>query len=183
MKSLAGHLLVASPQLQDPNFSQSVVLMIQHTEEGALGVVLNRPGEKTIEEVWELIEFEPCPRYDAVYVGGPVPGPIIAVHTSKELADQPIGGGLFASTHNVHVDALVRQTEHPVRLFSGHSGWGGGQLEGEMQVGGWLTAPATIDDVFSDHESLWRTVTSRIGFSIMAPGLDRSRFPDDPSLN
>ena len=183
MESLAGQLLVASPQLRDPNFLRTVVLMIQHSEEGALGVVLNRPGGKTVREVWDMIDFDPVERDDVVYVGGPVPGPIIAVHTDEELADHPIGAGLFASTQNTSVDALVRQGDHPVRLYSGHSGWGGGQLEGELEVGGWLTTGATIDDAFADPETLWRTVTGRIGFSIMAPGLDRSRFPDDPSMN
>ncbi|MEM9353717.1 MAG: YqgE/AlgH family protein [Planctomycetota bacterium] len=183
MDSLTGRLLVASPQLRDPNFHRTVVLMIQHTEDGALGVVLNRPGEKTVEQVWDMIDFDPVERADPVYVGGPVPGPIIAVHTDENLADQVVGVGLYASTQNTSVDALVRQAEHPVRLYSGHSGWGGGQLEGELEAGGWLTGPVAPGDAFGDPESLWRQVTSRIGFSIMAPGVDRSRFPEDPSLN
>ena len=78
--SLAGHFLVASRYLRDPNFAQSVVLMIHHDQQGAMGVVINRPADKTIREVWEIIGNDPCDRDDLIYIGGPVPGPLVAVH-------------------------------------------------------------------------------------------------------
>lgn len=183
MKSLAGKLLVASPQLQDPNFAQTVVLMIQHEEQGAFGVVLNRPGDKTVDEVWELVGKEPCGCEKLVHVGGPVPGPLIALHTEEDLSDQQVLPGLYVTAQASAFDELLQQPEESFRIYSGHAGWGAGQLEGELQISGWLSSDASPSDVFSDHENLWRQVTSRIGISILAPGLREDQIPNDPNLN
>jgi putative transcriptional regulator len=182
-KSLAGHFLVASRYLRDPNFVRSVVLMIHHTDEGAMGVVINRPSEKTVREVWDVIGYDPCDRDDVIYIGGPVPGPVVAVHSLEPFAEHEVLPGLYVSTHRDALDLIVRKTGSALRLFSGNAGWGSGQLEGEMEAGGWLSTPATIDDVFADHETIWKTVTQRIGLEIMAPDLNREHMPPDPSLN
>lgn len=182
-KSLAGHFLVASRHLRDPNFLQSVVLMIHHSDEGAMGVVLNRPADKTIDDVWEMIGNDPCECDDQVFIGGPVPGPLVAVHLLSEFSEEEIMPGLFASSHRDALDLIVRKTDEPFRLYSGHSGWGSGQLESELEVGGWLHTPARIDEVFGDHEAVWKAVTQRIGLEIMAPNLKREQLPQDPSLN
>src|SRR5688572_13785297 len=158
---LTGHFLVASRYLRDPNFARSVVLMIHHTKEGAMGVVINRPSEKTIREVWEMIGYDPCDRDDVIFIGGPVPGPLVALHSLEALADHKVLSDLFVSTHKDELDVIVRRKGEPVRLFSGHAGWGSGQLEGEMEAGGWLSTRATAEDVFSDHETIWKTVTQR----------------------
>ena len=183
MKSLTGKLLVASPQLRDPNFAQTVVLMIQHESQGAFGVVLNRPGDKSVDEVWEMVGKEPCDCHQSVNVGGPVPGPLMALHTLEALSDQQVLPGLYVTAQAVAFDELVQQTEEDFRIYSGHAGWGSGQLEEELKQGGWLTSNATVDDVFADHETLWRHITSRIGLKILAPGLRPEHLPDDPSLN
>lgn len=182
-KSLAGHFLVASRYLRDPNFVHSVVLMIHHDQEGAMGVVINRPSDKTVCEVWEMIGNAPCDREDLIYVGGPVPGPLVALHQLEAFSDQEVMPGLFASTNRDALDLIVRKKNVPLRLCSGNAGWGSGQLEGELEAGGWLFTKATIDDVFADHESIWKTVTQRIGLEIMAPDVDSEHMPTDPSLN
>jgi putative transcriptional regulator len=87
------------------------------------------------------------------------------------------------STHRDALDLIVRKKDMPLRLFTGHAGWGGGQLEGELEAGGWLFTQATIDDVFADYETIWKTVTQRIGLEIMAPDIDREHVPPDPSMN
>ena len=183
MKSLSGKLLVASPQLQDPNFVQTVVLMIQHEEQGAFGVILNRPGDKTVDEVWELIDKEPPGCDLSVHVGGPVPGPLIALHTQQELSDQQVLPGLYVTAQATAFEELLASPDQEFRIYSGHAGWAGGQLEDELKIGGWLTSDATLDDVFCNHETLWKQVTSRIGIGIIAPGLKEEQIPDDPSLN
>jgi putative transcriptional regulator len=183
MKSLAGHFLVASPYLRDPNFAQTVVLMLQHEEQGALGVVLNRPGDKTVDEVWEMIGSSPFGCHDPVFVGGPVPGPLIALHDQRKFAEKEILPKLYMSMQKDAIDALVHREQARFRLFSGNSGWGGGQLEGEMRLGGWLTLPAAAEMVFSDFEGLWKTACGEIGRRIMVPDLPPDRLPQDPNLN
>ena len=183
MSNLSGQLLVASRKLRDPNFTRTVVLMLEHNDDGALGVVLNRLADRTVQQVWNTIEAEPCDNQQDLNLGGPVPGPLIALHTSKELADNPVMPGLFMSMQRDAVDQLVRQEEHAFRLYTGNSGWGGGQLEDELRAGGWLTAPASVDDVFDSADELWLRITRRIGLSIVLPGVDPGAVSDDPTVN
>jgi putative transcriptional regulator len=183
MKSLAGQFLVASPHLRDPSFARSVVLMLQHEEQGALGVVVNRPGDKTVDEVWQLIGSDPCGCDELVYVGGPVPGPLIAIHDQRRHAEKEVLPKLFMSMQKDSIDEIVKREGAKFRLFSGHSGWGGGQLENEMRVGGWLTWPASFDDVFSDVESLWTALCGKIGRQIIAPNIPPDRLPKNPEMN
>ena len=110
MKSLAGQFLVASPHLRDPNFAQAVVLMLQHEEQGALGVVLNRPGDKTVDEVWEMIGSDPFGCDELVHVGGPVPGPLIALHNQRSYSEKEILPKLFMSMQKDSIDLIVRRT-------------------------------------------------------------------------
>ncbi len=183
MGTLAGKLLIASRKLRDPNFRQTVVLLLEHNDDGALGVILNRPTDRTISEVWEAVDFDPCDNEQLLNQGGPVPGPLIALHTSEELSEKTLLPGLFLSMQKETVDPLVRQTKYPFRLYSGNSGWGGGQLEEELQQGGWLSGPAKRSDVFADAEKLWPQVTNRIALDIIAPGIDPKQLPPDPSVN
>jgi putative transcriptional regulator len=182
MKSIAGQLLVASRHLRDPNFFRTVVLIVQHDDEGALGLVLNRPGEKAIADIWERTGYEPCDNPQKLFVGGPVPGPLMAIHTHEDLAEIEIHEGLYFATSSDTLDYLVRQ-DAPTRLFTGHAGWGSGQLESEMEVGGWLTSPASADDIWSDPDALWKSVTSRIGMEIIAPNIAPECVPEDPNWN
>lgn len=181
--SLAGHFLVASRYLRDPNFAKSVVLMIRHDDDGALGVVINRPADKTVREVWDSIGFDPCDRDEFVYIGGPVPGPLIAVHMLEPFSEREVISGVHVAMHRDAIDLIVRKKGQPLRLYSGHSGWGQGQLEGELEAGGWLTTQATKGEIFADPESVWKSVTERIGLEIMTPHLDEKLVPPDPSLN
>ena len=183
MKSLTGQFLVASPHLRDPNFAQTVVLMLQHEEQGALGVIINRPGDKTVDEVWKMIGNDPVGCDAPVHVGGPVPGPLIAIHNQKKFAEKEILPRLYMSMQKHSIDLLVRRTGAEFRLFSGHSGWGGGQLENEMRVGGWLTWPASPAEVFADFDTVWKTVCGHIGRKIIAPNIPPERMPTDPGLN
>jgi putative transcriptional regulator len=182
-KSLTGHFLVASRYLRDPNFVRSVVLMIQHTNEGAMGVVINRPAEKTVSDVWEMIGNDPCDRDDLIYIGGPVPGPLVAVHTLEAFSEHQVLPGVYVSTHKDALDLMVRRKDLSLRLYTGNAGWGSGQLEGELEVGGWLTTEATREEIFADPQTVWKSVTERIGLEIMAPHIDEKLVPPDPSLN
>lgn len=182
MENLAGHLLIAIPDLGDPNFSKTVVMMFQHNEEGASGVILNRPSDVTIKRVWDEVAEEPCDCRDPVNIGGPVQGPLIALHGSLALAETPVISGVFISMGRDNLNELVHQTDQPFKLFSGYSGWGAGQLESEIQQGGWLTLKANAEHVFDSPDGLWRQVCDQVGNDILMSQLG-NHWQGDPSLN
>lgn len=146
-------LLVASPTLVDPNFYRSVVLLIDHDEEGALGVVLNRPTELAVAEPlpgWDLLAADPA----VVFSGGPVQ-PVAAVGVGRTAEG--------VATVDLTQDPLeaARDVE-AVRIFSGYAGWSPGQLEAEIEEGSWILVEAEPDDAMSDDpEGLWERVLIR----------------------
>ena len=136
MQSLAGQLLLASPALRDPNFMRAVVLIGAHNEEGAMGVVLNRPSTATVGEV--VPQLEPAIDEDeTVYVGGPVQ-PNSIVFLAEFLDPEPAGllvlGRIGFPTPETDMDELAEATARR-RVFAGYAGWSGGQLEDELRAG------------------------------------------------
>ncbi len=183
MKSLKGHFLIASPHLADPNFVKAVVLLVHHDKEGAFGVVLNRPADSTVRDLWEKVGQSPCESEQLVLVGGPVPGPLMAVHGDLALAETEIIPGVYFAAQRDNLEKLLQQQEHPYRIFVGHSGWGAGQLENEMKQGAWLTAPAKPEYVFYDETDLWKKVRDQVGASMLVEFLGIETLPQDPTLN
>ncbi len=183
MSTLQAHFLVASPYLGDPNFNRSVVLMIKHDEEGAFGLLLNRPMNTTIREVMRLAGEDDVDCDDPIYFGGPVQGPLVAIHGVEEQAEAEVLPGVYFSAHKDQLRAIIGQQDQPFRLFSGYSGWGEGQLEGELEVGGWLTSPASAEVVFMSAEDQWQRLTREIGLDILGPQFKNKPLPDNPSLN
>jgi putative transcriptional regulator len=179
-QSLTGQLLLASPTLQDPNFQRTVVLVGVHSEEGAMGVVLNRPSETAVNEA--VPQLEGTVDEEPVYVGGPVqPGSIILL--AQFLDPAPIGllvvGRIGFPAPETDIEQLTDATDRR-RVFAGYAGWSGGQLEAELDQGDWIVHPALPDDVFTDvPEELWSTVLTRMGgtYALIA------RMPRDPSVN
>lgn len=180
MQSLKGQLLVAGPSLLDPNFRRTVVLIGEHTDEGALGVVLNRASEATVEdavpELSPLIDDE-----ELVHVGGPVqPSAIVVV---ADFADPEQAGVLILDSVGflpAEVDPDAIGELRRARVFAGYAGWGPGQLDEELDEGSWIVAPALPEDVFTgDPEELWSDVLRRKGgpFEVLA------LMPPDPSAN
>ncbi len=183
MNSLQGSFLVASPHLADPNFFRTVVLMIQHNEEGAFGVVLNRPGKKTVSEVWRIAGEElDCPCEQLINLGGPVDGPLLALHTDQACGQGEVMPGLFVATHKDLIQQLIR-TQASFRIMCGYAGWGPRQLEGELEAGGWLHCPASLTEVFACPDAMWKQITGKIGLQVIAPTLGKRRVPDEPWWN
>ena len=196
--SLAGALLVAAPTLDDPNFARSVVLLLDHDDEGALGVVLNRPSDvATLDAVplpgmpgWADVLSEPA----VVHVGGPVtPDAVVclgrirrhgtggpgsdAAHTLPGWT--PLAGVIGAvDLENEPFDLL--DALDGLRVFAGYAGWGPGQLEHELRLGGWLVLPAEPDDAFTNSpETLWSRVLRRQGGELAL----LHTMPADPTNN
>lgn len=247
MRSLKGKLLIAVPRLPDVNFYRSVVLILRHDDQGALGLVLNRPTEVLVSELWKNVsnqdsdtdefsagfgdfkldiddfnaaEFDPVdledqqnkgPQsagYDAekagansqdaedsensnseisdnsyVCFGGPVPGPLMALHCSFSLAENDVIPGVFYSVRKTHIAQLISTNRDPLKIFSGHSGWGPGQLDAEIEVGGWLVMDAEYQHIFEADEELWKTTCEHFGNEILIKDKYRSNIPHDPSCN
>ena len=183
MSNLQGHLLAASPYMGDTSFSQSVVLLLHHSGEGAFGVVLNHPANETIKALWEQFGNESVHTNQRLNLGGPVSGPVMALHTVEDLGELEIPPGIYLAAERSHLQRLLCQDEHPFKIFVGHAGWGKGQLENELAQGAWLTLPATRELVFEDDEDLWNTVIKQIGSSIIQSALKIRRIPPDPTVN
>ncbi len=183
MESIQGQFLVASPHLTDGNFFRSVVLMLRHDEEGALGLVLTRPTSNDVADLVPLIGKKVKQHEGPIYWGGPVPGPVMALHRCAESAQGEVLPGVYFSAEKSIVRELLDQEDISLRLFTHYSGWGRGQLEDELEAGGWLVTPASADEVFGDMEELWKTLMHRVGMQILAPSLPRDHIPQDPSWN
>lgn len=183
MHSLRGHFLVGSPHLADPNFYHSVVLMVQHDEEGALGLILNRPTSSTVGDVWRLIGNDEIKSNRPIWLGGPVSGPLMAIHTQLAYSQLQVVPGVHFSTDRNNLEQIVEADNKRWLIFNGYSGWGPGQLERELKQGGWLTIEATEDDVFHEGDDLWERLIKRIGQEIIAPAIRSVPLPPDPSMN
>jgi putative transcriptional regulator len=180
-ESLSGQLLVAAPSLLDPNFRRTVVLVGAHSEEGAMGVVLNRPSEVTVGEAVPQLE-QAVGELETVFVGGPVQ-PSSIVFLAEFLDPSPAGllvlGRIGFPAPEADIDELSDAIARR-RVFAGYAGWGEGQLDEELDQGDWIAQPARPEDVFTqDPDELWSKVLARKGgaYALMA------RMPLDPSVN
>jgi putative transcriptional regulator len=186
MNSLQGQLLIASPQLRDPNFFRSVVLIVQHNSDGALGVILNRATNTTVKQLWEAVNESPCVNELPLHLGGPVEGPLMAVHRDESLSEIEIIPGAYFSAEPAKLEQFVSQpTDHaaPLRFFVGCSGWGEGQLERELDEDAWVVAPATLDFIFGNDSDLWERATRAAADAKLVSVLHIKHVPTDPSLN
>jgi len=180
-QSLAGQLLLASPALLDPNFSRSVVLIGVHGEDGAMGVVLNRPSTTAVGDAVPQLR-DAVGALEPVYVGGPVQASSI-VFLAEFLDPTPAGllvlGRIGFPAPDAGIEELAEATARR-RVFAGHAGWGPGQLDAELAGGDWIADRAQPEDVFTDAtEELWSAVLTRKGgsYALIA------RMPLDPSVN
>ncbi len=181
-----GRLLVATPGLLDPNFARSVVFMLDHGDEGAFGLVLNRPTDVDVAgvlPVWDGRASDPA----VVFVGGPVQNEVAlglarvrpGAHDDDVGGVTRFGGDLALVDLGRGPDDVAGRLE-ALRFFSGYSGWGPGQLEEEYAAGGWIVVDALAGDAFCDDpDELWGVVLRRQGGELAF----LATFPPDPSMN
>ncbi len=182
--SLLGSLLVATPTLTDPSFERTVVLLVAHGPDGAMGVVINRATEIRVADVlgdWDTLAGDP----PVLFEGGPVqPDSAICIARARPgvkptVGFQPFHGPLGTVDLGLSPDQ-VRSHVESVRVFAGYAGWSPGQLEEEIATGSWFTFKALPGDAFAPRpEELWSTVLRRQGGLMAAV----AHFPPDPSLN
>jgi putative transcriptional regulator len=181
VSSLRGQLLVASPALLDPNFRRTVVLVAEHDDSGAMGVVVNRPSELAVSEAAPVLAeiVEPGA---LVHEGGPVqPTAVVILAQFHDAANAavPVFGDVGFVSGEADFETLGPELER-ARVFAWLAGWSPGQLEAELERDDWILEPALPEDVFSHQpDALWGAVLERKGgsFALLA------RMPPDPSLN
>ena len=174
MESLAGSLLVATPTLIDPNFYRTVVLLLHHDEEGCVGVVLNRPTAESVAD--HLPDWgEHVPEPGTVNYGGPV-DPAVAIGLTLAAGGEPTG---VPGLSLVDLSGPADEVTHPVRIYSGYSGWGKDQLETEIATGSWYVVQASPEDPFDSDEGQWQRILRRQPGFLAAV----STFPENPALN
>jgi putative transcriptional regulator len=175
-----GRLLLATPPLEDPNFDRTVIYVLEHHDEGALGLVLNRPSPEELGDAlraWTAMQSDPS----TVFVGGPVePDALIAIARMRESAVTadpehlaPLSGDLASADLAADPDDVMPSIS-ALRVFRGYAGWGPGQLEGEIEAGAWLVLDPDPSDLFTEEpDELWRTVLrrqpGRLSWLAMAP--------------
>ena len=184
MINYCGKFLLAKPSLVDPNFSQTVVLLLGgNNEEGAFGLVLNRSSAKKIKTLWEALLRQPCSHEENIFLGGPVEGPLTALHRVRAFGDSEILPDLFLSSSREQLEKLVEKQVEPIRFFVGGSGWGSGQLVNEIKEGAWFVGQAISSIVFTDPTELWPTLLETFGKTLLSEMLPIKQFPEKPNLN
>jgi putative transcriptional regulator len=173
-ETLRGHLLIAAPSLFD-YFRRTVVLVIEHTHEGAMGVVLNRESETRVADaVPQLAGL--ADEGDLVRIGGPVaPQSVVAL---GEFGDVSEAGMAVVGQLGTLDPESANESLGRMRVYAGYAGWSAGQLDGELEQDAWLVAPAHEDDPFSE-EDMWPRALERRGgeYRLLAT------MPPDPSQN
>jgi len=181
-ETLRGKLILAGPTLKDPNFDRAVVLITEHNDEGAMGLILNRPSTASVADAVPDLIWVAEPD-DSVFVGGPVAQNGVIVLAEWEdpaqavvLVDGDLGFVPGEAEDTEGIAAAIRRS----RVYAGHAGWGPGQLEDELAEEAWIVETPLREELFSaDPEGLWATVLRRMGreFALL------STMPPDPSLN
>lgn len=178
--SFSGKLLVSNPEMNDPNFYRTVVLLFEHGADGAFGTILNRPSRELAAEYlpeWSELLSDPA----LVYVGGPVNNDIAVGVAEFAEANDETGSSLFSGV------GLIDLTDPPdpeslpeqVRVYAGYSGWEAGQLEVELAIDSWFIVEPIVDDVFGDTSDLWARVLRRQPNRLSL----YAQFPHDLSTN
>ncbi len=180
MDSLRGKLLIASPALADPNFERSVVLITEHGDDGAMGIVLNRPSESEVAAV--IPELEPIAGPEPIFVGGPVQPEALVVlgeFSNPEKAAWIVVAEVGLVSAQAELDELPEAVRRG-RVYAGFSGWAPGQLEDEIDEESWIIEAPLPRELFPENpDTLWSDVLDRMGgeYALVA------RMPEDPSLN
>ena len=183
MSFLGGNLLLAAPHELDPNFVDTVILVVEHSERGVVGLILNRPREASRRFFQEGRVAQPFPAKMKLYFGGPVTGPIMAIHTEASMAERGVLPGVYFSSNETTIRALVQQAKRPFKVFTGYAGWTPGQLKKEIELGVWRVVPGTAEAVFSNNSQLWQNLYRR-GFELQLREMLALKYlPADPMLN
>lgn len=172
--SLTNHFLIAMPGLRDPNFSRTVTYICEHTDQGAMGIVINRPMDVRLGEILAQLDIdsdEPRVLDTAVYMGGPVQTDRgFVLHASTERFDSTLAitGNISVTTSRDVLESIAAgRGPHPCLVALGYAGWAGGQLEDEIRANSWLSGPANDDIIFRmPTDARWLAAAQLLGVDL-----------------
>ena len=182
MTSLQGYFLVAAPRQLDPHFAKAAILVVEYTDRGALGLIVNGPSKERSRR-WRRTSRRCFPQGIKLFFGGPWTGPLMAVHTKASLGEWQFLPGVFFSEKEKNVLALMRQAEQPCKIFFGYAAWEPGQLDDEMAQGIWRVVPATPEQIFSKDSDLWERLEKQAFRRQLQIMFNIKHIPADPLLN
>jgi len=184
MPSRRGNLLLAGAELRDPTFAQTVTLLVEHNREGALGLVLNRPTQTPVAEVWLQVEIDsPCQHDGLLYHGGPCKGPLMVLHTDMNYSQIQVTKEIYFTNDAEDVQWLLEHQGDRIRCFIGYAGWGPDQLEAELDGGSWIVTPADHAQIFESRDEQWFDLLQQINPAQAAILRNPGIVPPDPTLN
>jgi len=184
--SLAGYLMVAAPGVQDTVFARSVCMIVEHSKNQTIGIMLNRPLAIETGPLWEqLLEGAAKPANAATHLnfGGPQNGPVLAIHNNEQLAEGGNSAGVYLSAQTETLKKIAQVSPDHCRLFIGHAVWRVSQLETEIVRGDWHILPATPDLVFADEHSMWIKSIQSVGNEIIQAATGLELLIAQPYLN
>lgn len=179
---LQGKLLVATPKLDATRFERSVILLMQHDKRGTFGVAINKPATDQVRSAWEHLTGSDPAEDQMIVAGGPLKGPVIALHQVPDLCDVAMPGGIFVAAQIEKLNELARH-EDPYRIVVGLAGWKNEQLKSELESGCWYMMQSDADTVFEDPEWMWDFCIDECGRHQIAELIGHNGFPDDPTMN
>jgi putative transcriptional regulator len=179
---LGGQLLVATTNCADSMLQGTVCLILHHGAEGSMGLVLNRAIELDTDGLWKFLNAPEERTSRPIRFGGPVSGPILALHNHKECAEVAAAAGIYIAAHVDKLQQLIASHSGEVRIVVGQVLWKVGQLEHEIGQGMWLPLPATPELVFAPEEEMWRRGMREVGNRYVAM-LAGAVLPVNASLN
>lgn len=179
-----GYLLIASHRMQDSFFSKSVVLLLAHSEEGAAGLMINRPTEATVSDLSHSIFSHSFDWEKPIWLGGPVSGPLVVLHGESRLADHEVVPGVFSTVEDTKVRQALKRRVDPSIVAINYAGWGPGQLEKELLDDSWEVLPATEQMVFAHPQvDLWRMTFQQARSQKLLSLVNIREVPEDPRWN
>jgi putative transcriptional regulator len=179
----AGQILVASPLVAKNRFAGTVLLVLQNDSKHVFGVNLTQQAPEIVRATWEKITGSPQMKAHRIVTGGPVGGPVFALHPSQDMADATVAGDLYLTMNSKGLVRLAHQDDVDYRVFFGLTRYATRKLQKQIDRGIWLTFQGTADDVLADSDSIWIQSLRRCGQESLRGILGIRGFPEDPSNN
>ncbi len=181
-KVAVGSFLIATPGLEGTPFQRTVIFVLQHNEHGTFGVVLNRPADEKMRFAWHEMtggsDEDPC-----IVQGGPIGGPIFAIHRDQSLSELEMPGGIHVSYGADKFSELLTLDQSACRIVFGVSAWQAGQLASELEAGKWFQIHVSPDHVFDDPFFMWENFLRYYGAQVLADVVGLRAFPENPLDN